>query len=152
MQLEEFGRLNLHDIVRFQGQLHSIVHMNRRAGTAYLRPAPGWGRIVGPIDSGEILRVLAEAPAPLDPESRPVIRAARPPLDQTVVGRPGEAIRDQTIDGLPAVVRFDATVEGVPYEATVAGIPMAGCIDDPITGTAFHSGDTATEMVVPWLG
>jgi len=54
MKLDEFNSLNLHDIVRFKGQSHSVVHLNRRAGSAYLRPAPGWGGIVGPISFADM--------------------------------------------------------------------------------------------------
>lgn len=54
MRLDEFDRLNLHDNVRYRGQLHSVVHINRRARTAYLRPAPGFGGLVGPISFEDI--------------------------------------------------------------------------------------------------
>ena len=60
MESSEFDRLDLFDIVRYRGQLYSVVRMNQRARRVYLRQAPGGGGIIGPIAYEDICHVRRE--------------------------------------------------------------------------------------------
>jgi hypothetical protein len=93
MRLDEFDRLNLHDDVRYRGQLHSVVHISRRTGTTYLRPTPGYGGIVGPISFADISGSVIQDPRS---DSWGGMLMSRQP----VVGAPVDD--DSTIEFLPA--------------------------------------------------
>ena len=131
MQLEEFNRLNLHDTVRYQGQLHTVVHLNRRTGKAYLRPTPGWGNIIGPVSCGYVLRVLGQSPVsdPVLFSQAPVCVSSPVPAQVRTIDSPRPApMDDMTIDSPGSLLLDDATVDG-----------------------PTHSGDTATDLVMPWV-